>query len=156
MSRKYCIQAIQRFLNLHPRGCQIPALEALGGLAKEDAVGEEDLGLKLQQVVELFWRKTKISEVKPLKVSSCDWRKLHSRVLGRKEVQDQLLVIVDGLNACVQPCPTFAVSQLTSFETDWIARGSLSGLKAFLEACAQLWVAHDDVAELRAGQVETL
>ena len=101
VGRKNCVQTIQRLFDLHTRSCQIPALEALSSLAKEDAVGEEDLGLKLQQVVKLFWRKTKISEVKPLKVSSCDWRELHARVLGGKEVQDQLLVVVDGLDACV-------------------------------------------------------
>ena len=77
-------------------------------------------------------------------------------MLGGKEVQDQLLVIVDGLDACVQPCSTLAVSQLTGLEADWIARSGLSSLKTFLETCAQLWVAHDDVAELRAGQIEAL
>ena len=156
VGRECCIQAIQRLFDLHTRSCQIPALEALGGLAKEDTVGEEDLGLKLQQVVKLFWRETKISEVEPLEVSSCDWRELHARVFGSKEVQDQLLVIVDGLDASVQPCSTFAVSQLTGLEADWIARGSLSGLKAFLETCAQLWVAHDDVAKLCTSQIEAL
>ena len=121
MSRKCCIQAIQRLFNLHTRGCQIPTLEALGSLAKEDSVGEEELSLKLQQVVELFWGKAKVSEVKPLEVGSRDWCKLHPRVLGGEEVQDQLLVIVNCLDACVQPCPTLAISQLTGLEADWIA-----------------------------------
>ncbi len=122
MSRKCCIQAIQRFLNLDTRGCQIPTLEALGGLAEEDSVGEENLGLKLQQVVELFWSKSKVSEVEPLEVGSRDWCELHPRVLGGEEVQDQLLVIVNRLDACVQPCPTLAISQLTGLEADWANR----------------------------------
>ena len=121
MSRKCCIQAIQRFFNLDTRGCQIPTLKALGSLAKEDSVSEENLGLKPQQVVELFWSKAKVPEVEPLEVGSRDWCKLHTRVLGRKEVQDQLLVFVNRLDASVQPCPTLAVSQLTGLEADWIA-----------------------------------
>ena len=77
-------------------------------------------------------------------------------MFGGKELDNKPLISVDRLNACVQPCSTLAVSQLTGLEADWIARSGLSSLKTFLETCAQLWVAHDDVAELRAGQVEAL